>query len=96
MIIGIYQLNGRIETYSLKEKRQIVKSLIQKIQNKYHISIAETGVQDSLQQVEIGIAIVSNNKPMIEKSAQQILSFIEAHYEVEIFNWDFEFIYFDN
>ncbi|MBG9983682.1 DUF503 domain-containing protein [Aerococcaceae bacterium DSM 111022] len=96
MIVGIYKLSGRIEVFSLKEKRQIIKSLVHKIQNKYHISIAETGVQDNLQQVEIGMAIVSNNKPMIEKSMEQILSFIESHYAIEIFEWDFEFIYFDN
>lgn len=96
MIVGIYKLTGRIEVFSLKEKRQIIKSLMQRIQHKFHLSIAETAYQDHLGKVEMGLAIVSNNKAFIERNYEMILNYIEANGEIEIYRQDHEFIYFDN
>ena len=44
--------------HSLKEKRMIVKSLIAKLQNKYHVSAAEIHEQDTHQIIVIGIAAI--------------------------------------
>ena len=42
--------------HSLKEKRMIVKSLIAKLQNRYHVSAAEIEDQDVHQMIVIGVA----------------------------------------
>ena len=44
--------------HSLKEKRMIVKSLIAKLQNKFHVSAAEIDEQDTHQIIVIGIAAI--------------------------------------
>ncbi len=44
--------------HSLKEKRMIVKSLVAKLQNKYHVSAAEIDEQDKHQIIVIGIAAI--------------------------------------
>ena len=38
--------------HSLKEKRMIVKSLIARLQNKYHVSAAEVDEQDTHQIID--------------------------------------------
>ena len=43
---------------SLKEKRMIVKSLISKLQNRYHVSVAEIEDQDNHKKITIGIAAI--------------------------------------
>ena len=44
--------------HSLKEKRMIVKSLIAKLQNKFHVSAAEVDEQDTHQIIVIGVAAI--------------------------------------
>ena len=48
------------DSYSLKDKRSTVKSLIKRIHNRYNVSIAEVGEQDMLNVSKIGIAITSS------------------------------------
>lgn len=94
MIVGVKRLKFRIEVFSLKEKRQITRSLIQRIQNKYKISIAETANQNHLGILEVGLAIVSNDRLFIERKYDKILTFIESNYEIEMFEQIIEYIYF--
>ncbi|MBG9982714.1 DUF503 domain-containing protein [Aerococcaceae bacterium DSM 111020] len=93
MIVGITKLKFRIQAFSLKEKRQLSKSLIQRVQHKYSVSIAETSEQDHLGLLEIGIAIVSNERLHIERKQNKILNYIEAHYDVEMFDQIVEYVY---
>ena len=47
--------------HSLKEKRMIVNSLVSRLQNHFHISVAEIDEQDTHQIIVIGIAAISNS-----------------------------------
>ncbi|MFP4432725.1 MAG: DUF503 domain-containing protein [Spirochaetaceae bacterium] len=62
---------------SIKEKRRIVKSLKDRVRVKFHVSIAEVDLQDSLSFSQIGTALVSNSKEYGEKVMNKILSFVE-------------------
>ncbi|MBQ1493289.1 MAG: DUF503 domain-containing protein, partial [Blautia sp.] len=44
--------------HSLKEKRMIIKSIMAKIQNKFHVSVAEVDEQDIHQILVIGVAAI--------------------------------------
>lgn len=57
---------------SLKGKRQIVKSMIGKIRSRTQASVAETGFQDIWHRAEIGVAIVSSDKGMLDKQINLI------------------------
>ena len=52
--------------HSLKEKRMIVKSLISKLQNRYHVSAAEIDEQDVHQIIVIGVAAIVPNNAMAD------------------------------
>ena len=70
--------------HSLKEKRMIVKSLIAKLQNKFHVSAAEIDEQDIHQIIVIGVAAVVPHSAMADSLMDEISAFVEENCEAEI------------
>lgn len=74
------------DSYSLKDKRSTVKSLIKRIHNRYNVSIAEVGEQDMLNVSKIGIAIANSSQLIAQQTLDTVIEEIEARYEIEIFD----------
>ena len=70
--------------HSLKEKRMIVKSLVAKLQNKFHVSAAEIGEQDVHQIIVIGVASIVPHNAMADSLMDEISEFVDANTEAEI------------
>ena len=70
--------------HSLKEKRMIVKSLIAKLQNRFHVSAAEVDEQDIYQTIVIGIAAIVPHNAMADSLMEEISLFVENNTEAEI------------
>ena len=70
--------------HSLKEKRMIVKSLIAKLQNKFHVSAAETGEQDRHQIMVISVAAIVPHNAMADSLMEEISLFVENNTEAVI------------
>ena len=70
--------------HSLKEKRMIVKSIIAKLQNKFHVSAAETDEQDTHQVIVIGVAAIAANNALADSMMAEISQFVETSSEAEI------------
>jgi uncharacterized protein YlxP (DUF503 family) len=62
---------------SLKDKRQVVSSLKEKIRNRFRVAIAEVDLQESLTFAELGAAYVSNSRKLGEQVMNRILHFVE-------------------
>lgn len=71
---------------SLKEKRQILKSLLSKIKNNFNVSVAEIDLNDKWQLAEIGVATLSNDKKIVDSQINSVISLIENDTRVEIVN----------
>jgi len=69
---------------SLKGKRQVTKSLVQRLRNKFNVSIAEVGDQDLWQRVKLGLAVVCHNGAGADSIMEQIFSFVELENSVDI------------
>ena len=69
---------------SLKEKRMIVKSLVAKLQNKFHVSAAEVDEQDTHHIIVIGVAAIVPHNAMADSMMDEISSFVENNTEAEI------------
>ncbi len=69
---------------SLKEKRMIVKSLITKLQNRFHVSAAEIDEQDTHTMIVIGIAAIVPNSALADSLMDELSSFVEENCEAEI------------
>lgn len=63
---------------SLKEKRQVVLSVKNRLQHRFKISVAEVDLQDSLRFSQLAAAIVSNSKQFGESVMHKVLAFAEA------------------
>lgn len=85
MIIGTAEIKLYAPwVYSLKEKRMVVKSIIAKTQNKFNVSIAEVGEQDTHQTIIIGVACVTGSVNQADSIIDNILGFIENNTEAQI------------
>lgn len=85
MVINGYQITFIIyDSYSLKDKRSVMKSILKKMHNQYNISIAEVGKHNKLNQGRIGIAIVGNDAVFNQKVFDQVLNEIEENYEIDV------------
>ena len=70
--------------HSLKEKRMLVKSLVEKVRNRFNVSACELGQQDVHQTIVIGIACISNEKRLNESVLEKVVHFAEGSTEAEI------------
>ena len=69
---------------SLKEKRQIRRSLIDKTRQRFNASVAEVDTQDVHQTLTIGIAVVSGEAAHAQNSLDEIIRFMEEHADAEL------------
>lgn len=72
------------EVHSLKEKRQIVKSLIDTMRRKYNVSIAEVEGLDRWQQATLGVACVSNDNRHLQSVLDNLLNALEANPAIDV------------
>lgn len=70
--------------HSLKEKRMIVKGLLTKLQNKFHVSAAEIDEQDTHRIIVIGIAAIVPHNAMADSLMDEISAFVEENTDAEI------------
>ena len=74
------------ESNSLKDKRKVLKSLINRLRERYNISISETDYNEKWNRALISVAHISNSGVMGEKTIDKIIDFIERDGRVEIVN----------
>ncbi len=93
MIVGLLTLDLHIlEAHSLKEKRFVIKSLIDRIKNKFNVSVAEVDANDLWQRAVIGIAYVSNETVMVNKVFEQIKNLVVSIHAVELIDSQMELL----
>lgn len=61
---------------SLKQKRTTVRSLKDRLRNRFNVSVAETAYQDVHDRIEITVAFVSSDGRMAESMADKIDRFV--------------------
>ena len=79
MIVGVAIVELHVHgSQSLKEKRGVVRSVIQRVRNRFSVSVAEVGGQDTWQRVQIGMATVGADARNVRAALDQAVQFIEA------------------
>ncbi|MFH2035086.1 MAG: DUF503 domain-containing protein [Candidatus Zixiibacteriota bacterium] len=93
MIIGTVVVDLHLPGVdSLKEKRRIIKSLMARIMNKYNISIAEIGLNDSHRSSQIGAAVVGNENKFVDQVLAKVVSNIENNPDVNLIDYRIEIL----
>ena len=94
MHVGLCRIRLRLpENESLKGKRQVVKSIIAKVQNKFSVCIAEIDDNDAWQLVTLGVAYISNDGRHANEVLSHVADFInESRFEVEMLDYEIELL----
>ncbi len=96
MIVGVSQITLHLPgCHSLKEKRQVIKSVMARVRQQFGVAIAEVDEQDRWQIAKLGVSCVSNSSQHIDEILGRVLRYIEetrpdiqvTNSEVEIINW---------
>ena len=95
MNIGVCRIKLRLpENLSLKGKRQILKSIISRVDNKFNVAVAEVDDNDLWQVATLGICCVSNDKRHVDEVLSKVAGFIvNGRFEVEILDCETEIIH---
>jgi len=85
MIVSMIQIIFEIpDIANIKEKRRVIKSVLEKMKKRYHLSAAEVDLNDSLSFAQIGGALVSNSKTFGEAVLQKAFDMVEKETNVRI------------
>jgi uncharacterized protein YlxP (DUF503 family) len=88
MKIGFHLVDNR----SLKGKRKVVRSMIDKVKARFNVSIAEVGSNDKWQKIEIGISTIGNDRRHVDSSLSHVQSYLESLYLAQIVETEVEII----
>jgi uncharacterized protein YlxP (DUF503 family) len=96
MVVGVVLFEIHIpQAQSLKEKRMVVKSLRDRLRNKFDASVAEVALNDLHQRARIAATIVSNEGEVVRSMIESMVGFIETQGEAQLVGWTDELIDFD-
>lgn len=81
---------------SLKGKRKVVRSVVDRIRHKFHFAAAEVGDPEAWSEAEVGFSAVSASRPMAEAMAQNVLCYVEDMMIAPIRSVELEVVAFDD
>ena len=75
MPVGLLTLELHIQhAQSLKDKRQVLRSLKDRLRAKFNVAVAELQYHDTWQRSVVGIVTISNEEHHVKESLQQVLA----------------------
>lgn len=93
MIVGAAIVEIRIHgSHSLKQRRGVVRSIAQRVRNRYNLSVAEVGGQSTWQRAEIGICGAGSDRQYVRSQIESAVAFIEELHLAEIVAVDIEML----
>lgn len=85
MVIGILELEIKLfSSDSLKNKRRIIKSLIDRIRNNFNVSVSEIRHQDLWQRAGLGIALLTTEGKFAQSILSKIVDFIKKDKKISL------------
>jgi uncharacterized protein YlxP (DUF503 family) len=91
MIVGTLRVRLLIrEARTLKDKRQVVKSIKDRLRNHFNVSVAEIEAQDNRQLAVLGMAMVSNETHHVKGALGQIVEALRSHPAAELLDHELE------
>ena len=91
MNVGILQVELMIAgAQSLKDKRHVVKSVVDRLRASFNVSAAEVDHQDLHQRAMLGFAAVSNDAAYVRGLLQQVLNHLQRHPEAQVIDHQIE------
>jgi uncharacterized protein len=94
MVIGTLTITLQVpDGASLKDKRQVVRSLTARIRQRFNVAVAEVEDQNLWQSAVIGIACVSADGRHADEMCQKVLRFVDERGDALILDSRFELVH---
>ncbi len=94
MVVGACKVILHIPgSHSLKEKRQVVRSVIARVRNQFDVAVAEVDGLERWQLAALGIACVSNSGQHAQEVLERVIDFIEeSRLDAEVTEYKIELL----
>ncbi len=91
MLIGSLRLEIHLPAAdSLKAKRSVVNHVKERVRHRFNAAIAEVGHQDLWQRTTLGVAVVGEEAPVLERALHEILAVIEREDRLAVLDYAIE------
>jgi len=91
MILGLLTIETYLpSSHSLKDKRRILRKVIDGIRHRHNVSIAEVGENDVWQRASIGVCMIANESAFVDSALSKILNEIERNLEGNIIDYSID------
>lgn len=93
MVVGALRIVFFLaDSHSLKGKRKVVRSMVDKVKAKFNVSIAEVDSNDKWQKIELGVAVIGNDRRYVDSCLNHVRDYLESLYLAEIVHTETEVI----
>jgi uncharacterized protein YlxP (DUF503 family) len=93
MTVGVLQIELAIpDSFSLKDKRRVVKSLKDRIAHAHNVSVAEVGALDEHRRSVLGFAMVGNDTRYVESALSKLVDLVRAVPQVSLVDYQIDFL----
>jgi uncharacterized protein YlxP (DUF503 family) len=91
MIVGSLKVRLLMrEARSLKDKRQVLRSIKDRLKNGFNVSVAEVEKQDRCQVAVLGIAMVGNEARVVRAELERVVEMLRQHPVAELMQHELE------
>ena len=91
MIVGTLRVRLLLrQARSLKDKRQVVLSIKDRLRNSFNVSVAEIEEQDHRQMAVLGLAMVSNETHHLKTELAKVVEALKSHPVAEFVDSEIE------
>jgi hypothetical protein len=91
VIVAVTRLSLYIHhSHSLKEKRAVIRKLVDRTQARFKLHVAEVGGQDTWQRAQLGFAVVGGDAQVVESIADEVVRSIQSSVDAELVSIDRE------
>lgn len=91
MVVGSLRVRLLLrEARSLKDKRQVVRSIIDRLRNAHNVSVAEVDALDQRQLAVLGIALVGSEVHRVRLTLEKIVEALRQHPVAELLGHEME------
>jgi uncharacterized protein YlxP (DUF503 family) len=91
MVVGTLRLEIHLPAaHSLKAKRSVVNHVKERVRHRFNASIAEIGHQDLWQRAALGVAVVGEEAPVLDRALHEILAVIEREDRLAVLDYQIE------
>lgn len=81
---------------SLKDRRQAVRSLKERLRNRFGVACAEVGDLESWNRAALGLAAVANEKPLLQDLADEIARYAQNDPRVQVTGVEKDFAHYES